>query len=41
MIVFHHSKNILKGRPSQLAYHLDIPEIVLRHLLEVSTLSHA
>lgn len=35
MCVFHHSQNLLKGTPGQLAANLDIPEVVLRHLLEV------
>lgn len=35
MCVFHHGGNLLKGTPGQLSVKLDIPEIVLRHLLEV------
>lgn len=35
MCVFHHGGNLLKGTPGQLSVKLDIPEFVLRHLLEV------
>lgn len=35
MCVFHHAGSLLKGTPGQLSVKLDIPEIVLRHLLEV------
>lgn len=35
MVVFHHSPNLLKGTPGQLSAKLDIPEVVLRHFLEV------
>lgn len=35
MCVFHHGGQLLKGTPAQLALKLDIPEIVLRRLLEV------
>eukprot|EP00903_Cladosiphon_okamuranus_P014079 g13086.t1 len=38
MCVFHHSGSLLKGTPGQLSAKLDIPEIVLRHLLEKFTL---
>eukprot|EP00752_Nemacystus_decipiens_P004309 g3938.t1 len=37
MCVFHHAGNLLKGTPTQLSVKLDIPEIVLRHLLEKFT----
>lgn len=35
MIAFHHSGNLLKGTPGQLSTNLDIPEVVVRRLLEV------
>lgn len=35
MCVFHHASALLKGTPAQLSAKLDIPEIVLRRLLEV------
>ncbi|CAM9902299.1 unnamed protein product [Ectocarpus sp. 12 AP-2014] len=34
MCVFHHASALLKGTPAQLSAKLDIPEIVLRRLLE-------
>ncbi|CAM9644709.1 unnamed protein product, partial [Sphacelaria rigidula] len=34
MIVFHHSGNLLKGTAGQLSTKLDVPEVVLRRLLE-------
>ncbi|CAM9651187.1 unnamed protein product, partial [Hapterophycus canaliculatus] len=34
MCVFHHTAQLLKGTPGQLSSKLDIPEIVLRRLLE-------
>lgn len=34
MIAFHHSGNLLKGTPGQLSTNLDIPEVVVRRLLE-------
>ena len=39
MCLFHHAGNLLKGTPTQLSAKLDIPEVVLRHLLEVGPIA--